>query len=399
MLKKIFKKSCIMFLKDLLIYSSIMFLCATIIITPKISALGVKIGLNFCSNTLIPSLFPFMVLSSFIVKSGIAENIGCLLEPITKFIFKLPGCTATTILMGLIGGYPSGAIGVNELYQQKKISRKQAEQMLCFTVGAGPAFVFGAVCSQLSHNYLIGIIIFSSQILSSLILGIFIGLYSHNNVDNLKSQITFTNKSFSCALVESCLESAKSMFNMCAFVILFSALLNIIKESSAINTILNFLSYFNINPQIQKCIFPIILEVTNGCMAIINNYAPTELISFMLGWAGICVHLQIFSITQSINFSKLKFILFRFLHAVLSTIISHFLFITLGTKTSIATIKLILSSEKSDCYFSKGSIALILLCIYFLFTITPKKLERKKYGWRNKCEQHKKRKLKKAFRK
>lgn len=399
MFKKTLKIPGIMFIKDLLLYSSIIFLCATIIITPKISALGVKIGLNFCSNTLIPSLFPFMVLSSFVVKSGIAENIGYLLEPITKLIFKLPGCTATTILMSLIGGYPTGAIGVNELYHQKKISTKQAEQMLCFTVGAGPAFVFGAVCSQFTHNHLIGTIIFSSQVLTSLILGIFIGLYSHNITDNPPSQLESTPKNFSCALVESCLESAKSMFNMCAFVILFSSILNILKESSIINTILNLFSYININFQTQKCIFPIILEVTNGCMAIINNHAPTELIAFMLGWGGICVHLQIFSITQGINFSKFKFILFRFLHAILSTIITHFMFIIFGSKLSVSAVKLILSSEKSNCYFSKGSIALILLCIYFLFTITPKTLNRQKYNRGNKVEQYKKRKLKKAFRK
>lgn len=402
MLRKYLNYHYIFLLKNFILFLLVIFLCITILIMPQSSANGVKNGLNSCINILIPSLFPFMVLSSFIVKCGISEYIGKLISPITKTIFKLPGYTGIVILLGLIGGYPTGAIGINELYSQKKISQKQAEQMLLFTVGAGPAFVINAIGNQLYNNKFIGVLIFISQIISSTILGILIGL-CFNNTNKETEHLTITKSpSLSCALVESCLVSARAMFNMCAFVILFSALLNILKETSIISIISNYISSLNIAPSISNSIFPITLEVTNGCISCINNHAPIELTAFTLGWAGLCVHFQIFSITETIKFSKAKFIICRFLHGALSSIIVHFLLILFSSNTCSPTIKLIYSSDKSYCYFSKGSIALILLCIYFLFSVTSKttNFKNKQGFWgRHKIEEIKKRRYKRNYKK
>ena len=116
-----------------------------ILIFPQFSSLGVKIGLNFCFETLIPSLFPFMVLSSFIIKSQISISIGKFIDPFTKLLFKLPGCAGSTFLLGLIGGYPTGAKGVKTLLDQNQISKSIANHMAMFTFGAGPAFIINVI--------------------------------------------------------------------------------------------------------------------------------------------------------------------------------------------------------------------------------------------------------------
>lgn len=393
MQKKFLKKININLIKDLILFLFIAFLCLIILIMPQASSCGIKTGLKFCMDILIPSLFPFMVLSSLIVKTGLSEKIGKLLAPIIKFIFNLPGCTSATILLSLFGGYPTGAIGINELYRQKKISLQQAEQMLLFSVCSGPAFILNAICSQFSNNNSIGPIILFSQIFSAIILGIFSRLFYKNTIkDENKIKPTY-NIPYSTALVKSCLEAATSMFNMCAFVILFSALLSIINQSVFINIIFKIFDYFRIPTSIINIILPVAFEVTNGCTSIINNRAPTELISFALSWAGFCVHFQIFSITESIKFSKAKFILCRALHGILATLITRFLFIIFSSYYSSTTIKLIYSSDTANCYFSKGSIALIILCIIFLFTVTSKNSRRYNF------ERDKKRKSENFFKK
>ncbi len=402
MLRKYLNCNYILFFKNFILLLIVTFLCISILIIPQSSASGVKTGLNSCVNILVPSLFPFMVLSSFIVKCGISEYMGKLIAPITKTIFKLPGYTGIIILLGLIGGYPTGAIGINELYNQKKISSKQAEQMLLFTVGAGPAFVINAIGNQLYKNQYIGVLIFASQVISSIILGILIGRCFNNNSKEKEILNITKNSSLSCALVESCLASSKAMFNMCAFVILFSALLNIFKETSFISALSNYFCALNVSPSISNSIFPIICEVTNGCISCANNHAPIELTAFTLGFAGLCVHFQIFSITEAINFSKSKFIICRFLHGALSSIVVHFLLILFSSHTCSPTIKLVYSSNKSNCYFSKGSIALILLCIYFLFSVTAKTTNfksKQRLFRRYKIEGIKKRRYKKNYKK
>ena len=214
MSKKFFKKSYINPIKNLILFSFIAFLCSIIIIMPQASASGVITGLKFCSEILIPSLFPFMVLSSLIIKTGLSEKIGEIFSPIIKNLFHLPSCTAATIILSLIGGYPTGAIGVNELYRQKKITQKQAEQMLLFTVCAGPAFVLNAVCAQFSNNKIIGPIILTSQIISAIVLGIFSGLFYKEATPNVEKKTKSYQNSLSTALVKSCLDAATAMFNM-----------------------------------------------------------------------------------------------------------------------------------------------------------------------------------------
>ena len=80
-----------------------------ILIAPQAASQGVRDGLTLCGQVVIPSLFPFLALSSFLVQSGLAQRAGHLLEPITKLLFRLPGAAGSAILMSLIGGYPVGA--------------------------------------------------------------------------------------------------------------------------------------------------------------------------------------------------------------------------------------------------------------------------------------------------
>ena len=93
-----------------------------LILSPSMTNKSVKLGMNYCFNLLIPSLFPFMFISSFIVI--IAMNMDCnkIINKITKFLFFLPGYTLPLILLSLIGGYPVGAKCAKILFDNKKIS-------------------------------------------------------------------------------------------------------------------------------------------------------------------------------------------------------------------------------------------------------------------------------------
>ena len=106
---------------------------------------GAYEGLLFCAQILIPSLFPFMVLSSFVVNCGISGILSRFLAPVTKSFFRLPGSAGVTILLSMFGGYPVGARGIRTLLDRGLITREEGARMLCFAVGAGPAFVIFAV--------------------------------------------------------------------------------------------------------------------------------------------------------------------------------------------------------------------------------------------------------------
>ncbi len=341
-------------------------------IHPDYYILGAKTGIKFCGNILIPSLFPFMFLTSFIIKSGISKKLSKMVSPIIKFLFYLPGCAGPTIILSFLGGYPVGAKGVKDLYDEKLINDEQAERMLYFTVGSGPAFAVSIVGMGLLNDYRCGLIIFISQVLSIILIGIFLGINARikkTSFYDQKLNIKNDNQNIVInSIIKSSYDTAINIINMCALIIIFCCLISISKHTGLINILCLALSSINVSENISENIIPIIFEVTSACNQCINLKLPLELISFSLGWAGLCIHFQIFSIIEDIKISYLKFILFRIIHGLLSFLITKAFinYYTISTLT-FSNFQKINSLPTSTSFL--GSISLLITCLCFIITI------------------------------
>ena len=370
---------------SLKIYSTIIviiFLCFFILSQPMTISGGALNGLIYCGNTLIPSLFPFMFIASFTVKSGAAFYLGNKLSILTEKLFGLPGYCSTTIILSMVGGYPVGARGVKSLYDDNMISDKEAEKMMYFCVGAGPSFIISVVGEQFLHNSKVGIILLVSQIISSILIGSIINLKEkiynlkhplikkqqiHKNINNPQKNPDLTQ-----AIVASCAESCSGIINMCAFVVLFAAFIEILNVSGIQNVTSNILQIFGMKKNVAISALPLLLEVMGGCKTGATNGINPELISFAICWGGICVHFQLFTALQKIKISKKRFWFFRFLHGTISSFItSVFLMLynpVIQTSTQIYNnVKL----TQTNSIFS--SFILILCCILFLVSIKSSK--------------------------
>ena len=155
---------------------SILFLIVLISL-PKACAEGISSGLESSAKILVPSLFPFMVLSSFIIRSGAYECTGKIFSPLAK-IFGLPKSAVSGVILSFIGGFPVGARCVKLLYESGEISEKQAERMMKFCVCSGASFLITAIGTIMLNNVMAGIILYASQIVSGIILGIVSGIFS-----------------------------------------------------------------------------------------------------------------------------------------------------------------------------------------------------------------------------
>ena len=341
-------------------------------IHPDYYILGAKTGIKFCGNILIPSIFPFIFLTSFIVKSGISEKIGKIISPIIKFLFYLPGCAGPTIILSFLGGYPIGAKGVKNLYEANLINDEQSERMLYFTIGAGPAFTVSVVGVGMLKDYRLGVIIFSSQILSIILIGIFLGIQARIKktyfyIPRLNKEKTKKNN-WADSIIKSSYDASISIIGMCALIIIFCCLISIAKYTGIEDIVSLILSKFYVSNNISKNILPIILEVTSACNQTIKFNLPLEIISFAIGWAGLCIHFQIFSITEGIKISYLKFIIFRIIHGLLSFFItkSFIKYNTISTLT-FSNFQQINISPTSTSFL--GSISLFITCLCFIITV------------------------------
>jgi hypothetical protein len=302
-----------------------------------------------CGNILIPSLFPFIFLSSFIVYTDSFSIINNHCNFIKK-LFGIPKEGLIAIIMCLIGGFPVGAKTVCALYESGKISAVQCEKLYYCCVGAGPGFLISFIGENIFLSKKAGILLFISNGISVLIL-LLINRKKNDNytfVKKIQDKITLGN-----AVVLSTESAVKSTLSMCGFVIIFMV----------INNILSMVPIHNMY-------LASMLEITGGIIKY-GNQLPYEGIAFLVGFGGICVHFQIFGIIKKIKINKTYFFIMRILEGLISAVIFHFLLLLFPVAiTTFSNIDKTLTPRLSGTLW--GSIAIILLSIVFLISIHKK---------------------------
>ena len=123
-------------------------------------------GIRLCLQTVIPCLFPFLLLSSFLTVS-LSDAPLPFSGPLAKWL-QIPKNGVCAYLIGLLGGYPAGAQAVSSLCKSGRIPPQDAARMLAFCNNAGPAFFFG-IGMVVFENAAIGFLLWGIQILSSLL--------------------------------------------------------------------------------------------------------------------------------------------------------------------------------------------------------------------------------------
>ncbi len=269
---------------------------------------GAKRGLDICGNVIIPSLFPFLIISSFVSKSNFAFFENKITAFISEKVFCLPPCTLSVIFMSLIGGFPVGIRMINELYDSGKVTRNTAERLSLFCVNAGPAFVINAVGVMMIKNKKAGVIIFISITLASLFIAFASRFFYKNEVE--KSEKICAEKSFSEALVKSVSDSTNALISICSWIIIVSSFLPLIDK---------------MNYDVASVFLKAISEVTTGAMIFAEKY-PAYFLSGIIAFGGLCVHCQLLPNLNKMKIRLPVFFLGRILSAILSMFISKILF-------------------------------------------------------------------------
>lgn len=257
---------------------------------------GALNGISLCENIIIPSLLPILILSNTLIKSKSKIVFQKLFGKIFEKFFHLPKNSAIAVIFGLIAGYPAGAILTNELYNEHLINSSQAKRIMSFNFCGGAAFIITAVGTITLKSTKLGLILYLTNVLSSLIVCIISRFFDKSELINSNQ---FSYQSFNNALANGTQTAINSILNICAYIILFSAIMDIFA--------------------IPSYLLPIV-EITNGICATSLNI-PLEYYAFFLSFGGICIHFQLISIINSFNMQYFDFFIYRLLNALLSFVL------------------------------------------------------------------------------
>lgn len=258
-----------------------------IILRPEISLKSALSGVLLCGNVIIPSLFPFTFCVLFIKSSGLLRFLK-FLNPVTQKVFNQNFYEFTLFLLSLIGGYPLGA----KLLSQSGINAQKQKIMINYCINAGPAFIVLAVGKGVFKSTALGWMLFFSHIFSSLLIALILGRFIKN--DNIIPAIKPLNAVNN--FVISAADAAETVIKICGLVILFSCIGGYTEMLSLYIKPLKYLS--------------LLLEVTNAVFKTDNIIA----VSFLLGFSGVSIWCQVFSLLKNIKINYLTFIAFRILH-------------------------------------------------------------------------------------
>ncbi|MBQ8141207.1 MAG: hypothetical protein IJ038_05895 [Clostridia bacterium] len=322
-------------------------------------------GLELCAKTVIPSLFPFMVVSDVIVSSGVSSFAGKLLQAPMKLLFGVGGEGGCAVFLGTLCGFPIGAKSAVALYDAGKLSKNELERILTFSNNPSSAFIISAVGVSLFGSREFGKALYAITLLSAAATGIL-----QNTVRKIKNRkkapsndaptfeggtseknakTSFTAETFTNAVSSSALGTLK----ICAFVVFFSAFLGTLGLASDTAVI----------PQQLKALIFSVCELTGGtaqASAVIPDAHGAVIAAFASGWSGLSVHFQIMSLCAGRGISFKPYFLAKLFQG-LSCSVLMFLYLKYISPDLLFHAESVSSSVLTDL---GGGFAQIVCCVF-----------------------------------
>ena len=191
-------------------------------------------SVRVCLEVMIPSLYAFIVISGFIVSSGLYAVLSKPFGLIARYVFRIPQEYFSVFLIGSVGGYPIGVRLLSDMVKENKMDKDTASHMLAYCYLAGPAFICGIAGVRLFSDARIGMLIFGAIISANIIVAFFTGL--SRPVPPKSSVKVKMDMSFDC-LLRSISSGAAGMFSICGIIVFFSSIICILDKLNIIRWI------------------------------------------------------------------------------------------------------------------------------------------------------------------
>lgn len=292
---------------------------------PETSAEAARKGIRLCLDLLIPSLFPFFVLSSLVISTGLASACARPLEHLMGPLFGVGSPGAAALGLGLIGGYPVGARTIAQLVQRRECSQKEACRLSRFCNNCGPAFFIGAVGVGVFGEKKAGFLLLGANLAAALLVGIATRVTEGSLLHPCSHPVpSFSFSSLVTEFPRCVRDGFSATLGVCSYVILFSVLTALTEASGLLPLCTDALSslfpgeYTN---TLCRSFFIGLMELSTGTTALAEATASSlalPMAAFLLGWGGLSVHCQSLPFWQAAGVPMGPYLRAKFLQGILA---------------------------------------------------------------------------------
>ncbi|MGM9554067.1 MAG: sporulation protein [Faecousia sp.] len=279
------------------------------------AAEAVREGLRICGTSVIPALFPFFVLTNYFLGIRSAQQPSRMADRLVSACFGLRGSCMTPLLLSFLGGYPVGVSCTVRLYQDGVLSKGEAERLLLFCNNSGPAFFFGVIGGTVLHSVKAGALLYLAHILAALCCGALLRVTEKERFTIRRvNAAQIEQRGFLDAISASC----ASLLQISGLIVFFSVVLALFEASGLLRLMQRVLPF--LPAQTLSAMLCGFFELSGGVVRLSACAHAEELAAFLMGWGGICVHLQAMSFWKPAHLQPRGYFASKLLHGLLSVL-------------------------------------------------------------------------------
>lgn len=301
---------------DLMVILSFLILLLEVLFHKALVFETISYSLHIWVTSLIPSMFPFFVISDILIQYHITNYIPTWLKKTFTKLFRVSEPVVTVFFLSCISGFPSNARNTRALYDQKLLTKEEASHALIFTHFSNPLFILSTVAVFFLHREAYGYCILVAHYLGNIVLGV-ISSYFYSPHDINYTHLKEKSQSFSTILIKAIRSSIDTLLlilgTLTCFLVLSSLMIHHLKMGAYSSSIMKG-----------------ILEITMGLKSLsllsVNDCYKVVISTMFISFGGLSVHLQVLSQLVDTEISYHPFFIARIFHAIISGGISYLLF-------------------------------------------------------------------------
>ncbi len=300
---------------NMISFALVLCICSIFLFFPSTCFTGAKKGLELWFFTLIPSLYPFLVVTNTILLSELFLSLCKVLKPIFCPLFAVSENGCFPLLVGLLSGYPMGAKACADLVKENKISLSEGQYLLCFVNNPSPIFLLcyiSQICLKCPQYcfYFYGILLLSACLVSFCYrLKYKTKKFSHPS----QEQLYRTQPSARKVIDKAMRNASRTMTSIGGYIIFCSILTHTIQTAPHLSVAL-------------KIGILALIELSIGSHAICQFAFPLHikiiLTLTVASFGGLCSVLQTHSVIAESGLSIKKYIFAKLLQSLLVSILA-----------------------------------------------------------------------------